>query len=157
PRTSSRCRSRRPWGWRGPGVSRANRIGDGRAEGERRHADRGVEGGGILAPHASESVDRCPLRRSAVASSPLHRRRRFSSSGRLRVTAESAGPSFDDAKAQTLVGKYVLIGLTYLDHDGALISRDQIHGVVVSVDQRDGVTIELRGGRQGERFTLPPA
>src|SRR5262245_55804154 len=111
----------------------------------------------MLAADASERVEHGVPRRSSDPSTSAHPRRRTASSGWPRVTTESAGPSFDDATAGALVGKYVLIGLTYLDHDGTLISRDQIHGVVVAVDRRVGVTIELHGGRKGEKFTLPPA
>lgn len=63
---------------------------------------------------------------------------------------------FDEEYAATLVGKYILVGLTYLDHEGAFIEQRQVHGRIVSADKRDGFLIELHGVRAGEMYRLPP-
>ena len=53
----------------------------------------------------------------------------------------------------SLVGKTVLIGITRLDHDDALIEKTEKFGRIVSVDPHSGIKIDV-----GERelFTLPP-
>jgi hypothetical protein len=53
----------------------------------------------------------------------------------------------------SLVGKTVLIGITRLDHDDALIEKTEKFGRIVSVDPHCGIKIDV-----GERelFTLPP-
>jgi hypothetical protein len=65
--------------------------------------------------------------------------------------------SFDEEFARTLVGKYVLIGLTVLDTQGNLRRREQLHGTIVSADCRAGIAVVLRGPREGETKWLPPA
>jgi hypothetical protein len=51
-----------------------------------------------------------------------------------------------------VVGKRVLIGLTYVDADGDVVGRAQKHGVVVSADDQV-VRVRLA---DSEEFTLPP-
>ena len=57
-------------------------------------------------------------------------------------------------KAKEMIDKRVLIGLTYFDHAGALIGREQMYGKVVSVNP-DSVKVELEGLRKGEIMSLP--
>jgi hypothetical protein len=57
--------------------------------------------------------------------------------------------------AQTLVGKTLLVGLTYLDDAGEVSDREEFWGVVISVDETEGVTLDLMG-EEGDTFTLPP-
>jgi hypothetical protein len=64
-------------------------------------------------------------------------------------------PSFDDRLAATYVGKYILVGVTYLDPAGEAIRREQVHGVVEEVT-REGLRVSLRGERDGETWWLPP-
>jgi hypothetical protein len=52
-----------------------------------------------------------------------------------------------------IIGKHVLVGMTYVDGDGTLIEQRQKHGVVVSADD-EAVYIRLAGS--GEEFWLPP-
>ena len=61
-------------------------------------------------------------------------------------------PPLDHDLARALVGKRVLVGLTYLHADETLDEQRQVHGVVTRADE-SGVAIELPDG--GE-FTLPP-
>ena len=65
-------------------------------------------------------------------------------------------PPFDQVRAEALAGKHVLIGLTYHDHNDKFLEQRQVHGIVLSVDSRQGFAIELQGERAGETFWLPP-
>lgn len=60
------------------------------------------------------------------------------------------------ALASALPGKLLLVGLTYLDADGALIDKQQIFGRVLSATPRGGISLRLEGRREGERYALPP-
>src|SRR5262245_40136632 len=61
---------------------------------------------------------------------------------------------WDDEFARAMVGKTLLVGLTYIDPDGDRI--EQLHGQVVSVHDRRGIELRLAGTREGEIFLLPP-
>src|SRR3954465_8432277 len=72
-------------------------------------------------------------------------------------------PSFDDGRPPfdhhlggELVGKHVLVGVTYLDANGKPSRLEQFHGTVVSADARAGFQLALRGERTGESKWLPP-
>ena len=73
-----------------------------------------------------------------------------------KATGNPPRPPFDQVKASTLVGKYVLIGVTYLDHLDNFIEQKQIHGRIKSAHERQGFAIALEGNRTGEIFWLPP-
>jgi len=60
-----------------------------------------------------------------------------------------------DAEANDLVGKSILIGVTYISAEGEELQRAQMHGVVSSATSR-GVEVALRGAREGSTFSLPP-
>jgi hypothetical protein len=65
-------------------------------------------------------------------------------------------PPFDERRAASYVGKYVLIGVTYVDISGNVLEQQQMHGRITSADAQDGLRIELKGQRLGETFSLPP-
>jgi hypothetical protein len=65
-------------------------------------------------------------------------------------------PCFDLERAETMINKRVLIGLTYYDHKGAFLEQKQMHGTIISVDQHRGFEIALEGSREGEIYMLPP-
>jgi hypothetical protein len=65
-------------------------------------------------------------------------------------------PVWDETLAKGVVGKVVLVGLTYLEADGRLIEQQQFFGTVVSADSRKGILLSLKGQRAGEQFNLPP-
>jgi hypothetical protein len=65
-------------------------------------------------------------------------------------------PQFDEAFAQTLVGKTILVGRTIQDKRGELKGQDQFWGTVESASS-SGIVLALQGLRAGERQTLPPA
>lgn len=56
--------------------------------------------------------------------------------------------------ADQYLGKHLLIGLTYVDHQGDLIEQTQLHGHIIRVDEQGCIVVELHGS--GEEFTLPP-
>jgi hypothetical protein len=62
-------------------------------------------------------------------------------------------PPFDPKMATLLVGKSILLGLTYLRQDGTLLRRVQLHGEVIRADDA-GVAIRVAGS--GEVYRLPP-
>ncbi len=65
-------------------------------------------------------------------------------------------PAFDHERAVALIGKRVLVGLTYHDHNDKFLEQRQVHGIVVRVDSKQGIAIELQGERTTELFWLPP-
>jgi hypothetical protein len=56
--------------------------------------------------------------------------------------------SWDD-----IIGKHVLVGMTYVDNEDAVIEQRQMHGTVVRADD-EGVYHEVAGS--GEEEWLPP-
>jgi hypothetical protein len=68
----------------------------------------------------------------------------------------SAEDRWDHNFAAWLLGKYVLVGLTYLDHTGNEIDRHEVHGRVKSVDQKTAIVLERTGQLDDQDFRLPP-
>ena len=60
---------------------------------------------------------------------------------------------FDPRRARWLLGKRVIVGLTYVASDGSTERQSQFCGVVVGADAS---VISLERA-EGTRFTLPPA
>ncbi|MET0313879.1 MAG: hypothetical protein ABW275_05755 [Hansschlegelia sp.] len=64
---------------------------------------------------------------------------------------------WDDEDADWLIGKYALVGITWLKADGETVARQvQQHGPIVKVD-REGIAIDCQGAGAGETLFLPPA
>lgn len=61
--------------------------------------------------------------------------------------------SFDEKKAEELIGKYILVGVTRLGSDEQALSTEEIHGKVLRVSAEDGVIILQPDGSE---FGLPP-
>lgn len=68
---------------------------------------------------------------------------------------DDAPPGFNAEAANNLVGKYILVGITYCDHSGQEMEKVQMHGVIESASHK-GVVIALRGVHEGKRWTMPP-
>lgn len=68
----------------------------------------------------------------------------------------AAPPPFDDDLAASYVGKYILVGLTFLDPYGRESRRQQLHGVIRSASP-EGILIELHGAHAGQNWNMPPA
>ncbi|HOZ66715.1 MAG TPA: hypothetical protein PLH13_04705 [Burkholderiaceae bacterium] len=66
-----------------------------------------------------------------------------------------APPDFDQILADSYLGKYILVGVTYLDFLGQEVERIQMHGIVHKVSP-DGIEIKLEGARKGEIWIMPP-
>ena len=58
-----------------------------------------------------------------------------------------------DRDPYSLVGKYVLVGITRLEADGALIEDVECHGRITAVDGDAGIKVALS---DGDVLTLPP-
>ena len=66
-------------------------------------------------------------------------------------------PDWDETRAQSLVGKHVLVGIRRYEADGAtLIEQSQYHGIIVDAHSSRGFRIKCLGDRSGETETLPP-
>lgn len=55
---------------------------------------------------------------------------------------------------ELLDGALVLVGMTYVEPAGERL--EQFFGIVIAVDEVDGITLRLGGKRTGEIFRLPP-
>jgi hypothetical protein len=68
-------------------------------------------------------------------------------------------PTWDEETAQGLVGKIVLLGLTFATADGEVVEQIQRHGVVEHADPDEGIGVRLVAPGQawdGEVYVLPP-
>ncbi len=65
-----------------------------------------------------------------------------------------SGREFDDAAAEVYRGKYILIGVTYVDGAGQVEQSVQMHGIVASAS-KEGITVSLKGEREGQSWTMP--
>jgi hypothetical protein len=70
--------------------------------------------------------------------------------------SEFGKPEYDHEKAVLILGKYVMIGITFNDHNDKFLRQEQYHGIVIAVDEEMGISIELKGSREGETYLLPP-
>lgn len=72
-------------------------------------------------------------------------------------TAAQNSAEWDEFTAREILGKLVIVGVTYLTSREVFQSQVQMFGRIVAVDQVAGVTIELEGSRSGETVVFPPA
>jgi len=64
---------------------------------------------------------------------------------------------WDDERAESLVGKRVLVGITNLEPDGkTLIDQVQYYGVITTAHPKNGFRIECSGRFAGSAKFLPP-
>ena len=66
----------------------------------------------------------------------------------------NSAQEFDSAAADIYLGKYILIGVTYMNSAGQVEDSVQMHGVVESAS-RDGIKVSLKGERDGQSWTMP--
>jgi hypothetical protein len=67
-------------------------------------------------------------------------------------------PEWDDEFARTLIGRRVLVGITYRRRgDDSIVRLEQVYGVVRAVDRSRGITVVLEGALAGQTRVLPPA
>jgi hypothetical protein len=60
---------------------------------------------------------------------------------------------FSDERAEEIIGKHILVGITHFGHEDEVLELDQYHGVVVLASIADGIVIREESG---EIRTLPP-
>ena len=65
-------------------------------------------------------------------------------------------PTWDATFSEALIGKVMLAGITYLNHDESLIEQQEFFGEVLSADSQKGILLRLHGRRLGEQYNLPP-
>ncbi|MCA9460713.1 MAG: hypothetical protein KC590_01150 [Nitrospira sp.] len=65
-------------------------------------------------------------------------------------------PEWNKDAGLAYIGKYILVGITYLDHKGNEKVRQQMHGIVESASETDGIKINLKGVYDGKIWTMPP-
>jgi hypothetical protein len=66
-------------------------------------------------------------------------------------------PTWDDARAQWLIGKVALVGMTRLAADGkTVVAKEQFHGVIEAAERAAGIRISCRGQADIETMMLPP-
>lgn len=63
---------------------------------------------------------------------------------------------WDEDFARALIGKTLMLGLTFLDDDGDVVERQQFLGVVIEANDQEGIVLDLLGEQDGELYTLPP-
>ena len=69
---------------------------------------------------------------------------------------ETTDLHWDPAFAAILIGKTLLMNLTFLDDDGEVVERQQFFGVIIDADEGEGITLDLLGEHDGDTYTLPP-
>lgn len=72
-------------------------------------------------------------------------------------SAEDGPLSWDQQKADSLIGKYAPVGITRLAPDGKTVkSQTQYHGRIIAADRANGFKIECEGALAGKIMGLPP-
>lgn len=72
------------------------------------------------------------------------------------MTDETEDQHWDAAFAEGLIGKTLLMNLTFLDDDGEVTERQQFFGVVIDATEDEGIVLDLMGEHDGDTYTLPP-
>src|SRR6267378_2326596 len=63
-------------------------------------------------------------------------------------------PEWDQEQAERMLGKTVLVGLTYVDEDDNVLSQVQRHGTIRQVHETSGIGIDIAD--DSEIYWLPP-
>jgi hypothetical protein len=74
----------------------------------------------------------------------------------MNVVNDESKKVWDEAMAFDLPGKLLLVGLTFGGANGTPGRQEQFWGRVTTVDRNAGISLTLKGSRDGEVFTLPP-
>ncbi|HZR24299.1 MAG TPA: hypothetical protein VFA59_11965 [Vicinamibacterales bacterium] len=62
-------------------------------------------------------------------------------------------PTLDPDLVGTVVGKHLLVGLTFVKYGGEVIEQKQLHGTVERINDLEGIVIRLP---DGTLYKLPP-
>lgn len=65
---------------------------------------------------------------------------------------ETVPPRLDAEACARILGKHLLLGLTYVKYSGELIAKTQLHGIVEDISST-GITIRMA---DGSIYRLPP-
>jgi hypothetical protein len=63
---------------------------------------------------------------------------------------------WDEDFAKALIGKTLMLGLTFLNDEGDVTERQQFFGVVIEANDQTGIVLDLLGDQDGDLYTLPP-
>ena len=76
----------------------------------------------------------------------------------MREHQGSGRPPFDQKKANSFLGKYVIVGLNFEDKTGSPLpeKQNQLHGRIIAVHPSKGFCIQLGGKNAGKTYWLPP-
>lgn len=77
---------------------------------------------------------------------------------RLRGSSQEphakAQVGLNEKKVASLIGKHILVGVTFLDSDGDVSEQQQVHGSIRCIDPVDGMVIAIHGS--DKTLVLPP-
>jgi hypothetical protein len=59
-----------------------------------------------------------------------------------------------ESEAAELIGKHIVVGLTFVDADQKPIRLTQLHGFVVRVNRKEGIVLRQSDGSE---YNLPPS
>ena len=62
-------------------------------------------------------------------------------------------PDLDEQLAARVIGKHLLVGLTFVTQSGEVIEQKQLHGIVEQITRQTGIVIRLVDGSE---YRLPP-
>jgi len=65
-------------------------------------------------------------------------------------------PVWDQAVADDLLGRTVIVGLTYVNDADEVTRRVQMYGVIGLADSTEGLRLDLQGAKAGQTYWLPP-
>jgi len=65
----------------------------------------------------------------------------------------SSPPVLNPEVVNDVVGKHLLVGLTYVRYGGEVIEQKQLHGIVERINEQEGILIRLP---DDTLFKLPP-
>ena len=68
-------------------------------------------------------------------------------------TSEHWEPHFDDDKATGILGKRLLVGVTYRNLDDEVTGLEQFHGEIIRASRDEGIILRLNSGE--ERWVPP--
>jgi hypothetical protein len=61
---------------------------------------------------------------------------------------------YEVGKAESLIGKHLLVGITCRNMQDEILSIEQFHGPIVRINMKDGLVIKRND--TGEELSLPP-
>lgn len=69
-------------------------------------------------------------------------------------TADDWKPHFNDEEAKAIIGKHLLVGVTYRKHSEEVTGHEEFHGEIVRATQEGGIIVHLAGSDE-ERWVPP--